>query len=74
MSFAAKKSDVKNHLSRHVTKHVLSPDPTSLPDDTGATEEGKSGSNLNTSISGIDSGQRPSSEGIFAPNEVVVQR
>ena len=73
MSLAARKSDVKNHLSYHVKRHILSPDSTSLSEKMAATEEGNGRSNLDTSISEVDSRQRPSSDGVYAADAVVTQ-
>ena len=72
MSFAARQSDVKSHLSRPVKRHYLSPDSTNLFEKMVAVEEGN-GDSLNTSISNVDAGQRPSSGGVYAPNPVTAQ-
>jgi hypothetical protein len=73
MSLAARKSDVKSHLSYHAKRHILSPDSTSLSEKMGANEEGNGSSNLDTSISDADSRQRPSSDGVYAADAVVTQ-
>jgi hypothetical protein len=72
MSLAARKSDVRSHLSRTVKRHYLSPDSTNGSEQMVAAEEGD-GANLSTSISDVDSGQRSSSAGVYAPNEVTAQ-
>jgi hypothetical protein len=63
MSLAARKSDLKNHLSRHVVKRHLNLVPTTdLPIDTagvvGLSADGR------TTFASIDLGERPSSEGV----------
>jgi hypothetical protein len=72
MSFAARKSDVRSHLSRPVKRHYLSPDSTNLSENMVAVEE-ENGDRLNTSISNVDPGQRPSSGGVYAPNTARAQ-
>jgi hypothetical protein len=72
MSFATRKSDVRNHLSRPVKRHYLSLDSTNLSEKMVAVGEGN-GDNLNTSISNVDSGPPPSSDGVYAANPVTVQ-
>jgi hypothetical protein len=72
MSFPARNSDVRNHLSRPVKRHYLSPDSINLSEKMVAVEEGN-GDSLNTSISNVDSEQRPSSGGVYAPNTVTAQ-
>jgi hypothetical protein len=72
MSFASRKSDVRNHLSRPAKRHYLSPDSTNLSEKMVAVEQGN-GDSLNTSISNVDSGQPPSSGGVYAPDTVTAQ-
>jgi hypothetical protein len=72
MSLAARKSDVRSHLSRPVKRRYLSPDSTNPFEQIVAAEEGNGG-NSNTSISDADFGQRPSSAGVYAPNTVTAQ-
>ena len=72
MSLAARTSDARSHLSRPVKRHYLSPDSTNMSETMVAAEEGN-GDNLNTSISDVDFGQRPSSAGVYAPNTVKFQ-
>jgi hypothetical protein len=69
MSLAARKSDVRGHLSRPVKRHYLSPDSTNQSEKMFALEE----ANRDTSISGVDLGERPSSAGVYAPNTVAGQ-
>jgi hypothetical protein len=71
MSFAARKSDVRSHLSRPVKRHNLSPDAANLSEKMVAVGQGN-GDNLNTAISNVDSGP-PSSGGVYAPNTVTTQ-
>jgi hypothetical protein len=63
MSFAARKSDLKNHLSRHVVKRNLNlATTTDLPNDT-AVVKGVSADG-NASLASIDFGASPSSEAL----------
>ena len=71
MNFAARKSDVRNHLSRPVKRHNLSPDATNLSEKMVAVEE-VNGDRLKTPISNVDSGQQPSG-GVYAANTVTAQ-
>jgi hypothetical protein len=62
MSLTARKSDLKNHLSRSVKKHYLNlGSTTDLPNDTAVVREGGSADG-NNSIAIIDLGSRASSE------------
>ena len=63
MSLAARKSDLKNHLSRHVIKrHLNLVTTTDLPNDT-AVVRGVS-ADVDASPASIDLGARPSSEAL----------
>jgi hypothetical protein len=62
MSLAARKSDVKNHLSHSVKKHLNPFNPVTLPDDS-VTYRSTITVARNSGFSKIDLGQRPSSEG-----------
>jgi hypothetical protein len=63
MSLAARKSDLKNHLSRHVVKrHLNLVTTTDLPNDT-AVVRGVS-ADVDASLASIDLGPRPSSEAL----------
>lgn len=73
MSLAARKSDVKNHLSRHVTRHVISPDLTSLSVATSDTEEPKTATKPNSDMPGVDHGERSASAGVYAQNSIIAQ-
>lgn len=72
MSLAARKSDVRSHLSRPVKRHYLSPDSTNPSEKMVAAEEGN-GDNSDTSISNVDFAQRPSSAAIYGPSTVKAQ-
>jgi hypothetical protein len=61
MSLAARKSDLKNHLSRQVVKrHLNLVTTTDLPNDTAVLREVSA--DVNASLAGIDLGAGPSSE------------
>jgi hypothetical protein len=63
MSLAARKSDLKNHLSHQVVKrHLNLVTTTDLPNDT-AVVIGVS-ADINVSLASIDLGARPSSEAL----------
>ncbi len=62
MSFGARKSDLKNHLSRHVVKrHLNQVTTTDLPNDTAVV--GGVSADGDASRASIDLGARASSEG-----------
>jgi hypothetical protein len=61
MSLAARKSDLKNHLSRNVKKHLNLVATTDSQNDTAVAREGVSADGKN-SIASIDLGARPSTE------------
>lgn len=69
MSLAARKSDVRSHLSRPVKRHYLSPGSTNLPEKMIAAVEGNS-DKRNTSTLDDDFEHQPSSAGVYAPNTV----
>jgi uncharacterized coiled-coil protein SlyX len=58
MNLAARKSDVKNHLSRRVVRHLISPDPIGLPSETSATEEPLTGNDPSNHLPSVDLGDR----------------
>jgi hypothetical protein len=66
MSLAARKSDLKNHLSRNVKKHLNLVSATDLPNNTSVAREGVSADG-NNSIASINLGERPSSEALEPP-------
>jgi hypothetical protein len=70
MSLAARKSDLKNHLSRNVKKRLSLVSATNLPNDTSVTREGVSADG-NNSIASIDLGARLSSEALEPPKAAV---
>jgi len=71
MSLTARKSDLKNHLSRSVKKHYLNLDRTTdLPNDTAVVREGVTADG-NNSIASIDLGSRTSSEAPDPPKAAV---
>jgi hypothetical protein len=73
MSLAARKSDLKNHLSRNIKKHYLNlVGTTALPNDTAMVREGATTDGDN-SIASIDLGERSSSAGVYAQNSIVAQ-
>jgi hypothetical protein len=73
MSLAAKKSDLKNHLSRSVKKHYLNTiGTTELQNDTAMAGEGVTADGDN-SIASRDHDERSSSAGVYAPNSIGAQ-
>jgi hypothetical protein len=70
MSLAARKSDLKNHLSRNIKKHLNLVTTTELPNDMAVVREGMSADGSN-SIASIDLGSRPSSEALEPPKAAV---
>jgi hypothetical protein len=66
MSLAARKSDLKNHLSRNVKKHLNLVPAIDSPNDTTVPREGASVDG-NSSIATIDLGSRPSAEALELP-------
>jgi hypothetical protein len=71
MSLAARKSDLKNHLSRNVKKHYLNTiGTTALPNDTAMATEAVTADGAN-SIASIDHAE--ASAGVYAQNSIVAQ-
>ena len=73
MNLSARKSDVKNHLSRRVVRHLISPNPIGLPSDTSATEEPLTGNDPSNHLPSVDLGERPSSDGVYPQGSNPVQ-
>jgi hypothetical protein len=69
MSLAARKSDLKQHLSHKVKKHLLSPD-LEVPQKLDASGERVANAS-ESAVARIDLGQRPSSESIGGSEPVV---
>jgi hypothetical protein len=70
MSLLARKSDLKNHLSHNVKRHLITPLPTNPTDDMGVPGEGTSGAG-DTTVVRNDVDQRSSSESADASKAVV---
>jgi hypothetical protein len=66
MSLAARKSDLKNHLSRNVKKHLNLFPAIDLPNDTALAREGVSVDG-NSSNATMDLGSRPPAEALEPP-------
>lgn len=72
MSLAARKSDLKSHLSRSTKKHLNLSNSATLPEESVIHEKAVSITD-DSAFAKIDLGDRPSSEG-FGPSEHVVHR
>jgi hypothetical protein len=59
MSLAARKSDLKNHLSRSTKKHLNPFNPATLPDDS-MTDRSRTAIAPDMAMTKIDLGERPS--------------